>query len=104
MKKLLILFLGVVSSGYVFGAGEEKIGKICKIQMQSNGKAFIHPCDGWQAKSEECRDSWIVWDANNEPGKMMYSTALAAYAAGKPVTIRLYGCDFYDVTSMIRID
>lgn len=109
MKKTLVLalvqVLGLTVSGWALGAGEEQIGLICRIQIQDNNKAYISPCDGWTTKNGCLHTGpWITWKVDNEAGKLMYSTALSAYAANKPVMIRLDGslCDGYDVTRMIR--
>jgi hypothetical protein len=78
---------------------------VCEVQMNDTGRAYIKPCETWQSKNG-CTGHWITWDANTDPGKAMYSTALTAFAAGHSLVVRVDGVSCssgYDVTSMLRV-
>lgn len=103
MKKVIAAACLLLSSN-VFAA--DFTVKICRLQAQNNGKAYLQPCGDWQSKSGCPKNDWITWPADTTGGKNMYSSAMAAMIAEKPVTVRLNtgNCDSYDITQMIRVN
>lgn len=105
MKYRVIAVLSLLFFSLSSSAADYTVS-VCKIQIGLSGKAYLSPCGGWPTKNQCTANNWLTWDANTKPGQMMYSTALAATAANKKITLRLNGavCDHYDVTSMIRFN
>lgn len=102
--KIAITLFAIVGASQSYSADYEIT--VCTLQANDNGKAYILPCEGWTTKNN-CPSTapWITWNTSSDAGKIMYSTALTAFAAGNKISVRTDGstCDSYDVTSIISI-
>lgn len=108
-----IAVIALISIFSVSNAADYTV-KICELQTHTtSNNALLKPCanengEYWQSKIPNCSANiWVGWDMNLNQGQSMYSTALAAFMANKPIKLRIedgYLCTGnYDSTSMIRI-
>lgn len=111
MKALIIFMLvGLCIHGGVTMAEVDEPLTICELQMNENARALIRPCASRTSRNR-CSGGgdWVAFDIQNIPGgSYMYSTALAAFLAKKPILVRIsevsgHCVANYDKISRLRI-
>ncbi len=99
MKKISRLFgyiLFTVFTSHAFAENHNYTLRICTIQSANHvNNAYIRVCktdpypNGWKSKNGCASDNYIGWDLSEFQGKLMYATALTAFALDKQIQIRL---------------
>lgn len=106
------LGMAVVCAGaHTIQAKDDTIARVCNVQAEDNGYAFLRPCNAKSRQSiNGCKSGqWIAWSLETEVGRAMYATALAAFLSKDSVVARFHPdaedkCIWsYDRTSMIRV-
>jgi hypothetical protein len=91
-------FLKYIATIFVFSifntqaiAGDFGGQTICALQMDTNGRAVLQPCDAWIAKNSCANNGWVEWYENEGQGggKGMHAIALAAMVSNKTVMLRI---------------
>jgi len=83
---------------------------VCAVQSDNKGGAFIRTCERFYSKNN-CRDGttdFVYFKADNDGGKNMLSTALAAFSLREKLMLRFSGnssdcAGKYDITSVVRL-